>query len=319
MPGNAELVKRVYVSELKNFFHLRQVSGNEESLHRWIIAPDVNRPGLELAGYRDSDDLKRVVIIGNKECKYLQGIDAETQRERFQIITDSYTPCIIMTGGNKASDILLEVARSKNFPVFESEHKSYMATQNIVAFLSRGLAPETDMYGVMLEVYGLGILITGDSAIGKSELALEMIRRGHTFLADDRVEIARVQNELRCRAPILLKGMLEIRGIGIIDVNSMFGASAMLDECRLDLVIHLENYDESHEYKRLIYEEKNLNILGIDRPYVEIPVTPARSLGILIEAAVSNYRLIQRGYNSTEAFNQRVYNAIQAKNRGERK
>lgn len=313
--GNAELVKRVYVSELKEYFNLQQVSGNEESLHRWIIAPDVNRPGLELAGYRDSDDLKRVVIIGNKECKYLEQVDEETQRERFQIITDSYTPCIIMTGKNKASKVLLEVAQAKNFPVFETNWKSYMTTQNVVAFLSRRLAPETDLYGVMMEINGIGVLLTGNSAIGKSELALELIRRGHTFIADDRVEVARIQNDLICSPSPLLKGMLEIRGIGIIDVNSMFGASATLDSCPLDVVIHLEHFQPENEYRRLSYEEEFIKILELKRPYYKIPVTGGRALGVLIEAAITNYRLTQRGYNSTESFNQRVLQAIEIKNK----
>lgn len=317
MPGNEELVKRVYVSELKEFFTLKQVSGNEESLKRWIIAPDINRPGLELSGYMESDDLKRVVIIGNKECKYLKYLSYSQQKQRFQIITDSYTPCILVCGGNKTPQSLLEVASEKNFPIFETDHKSYMAIQNVVGFLSRKLAPETEMYGVMIEVYGVGVLITGDSAIGKSELALEMIRRGHTFLADDCVEIARIQNDLICHASPLLKGMLEIRGIGIIDVVAMFGSSALLDDCQLDIVIHLEDFNQQHEYKRLLYEEKTLTILDLKRPYYNIPVTSARALSVLIEACVSNYRLNQKGYNSTDIFNKRVYQAIVAKNKGE--
>jgi len=316
MAANEELSKRVYVSELKNYFNFKQVSGNADSLTRWIIAPDINRPGLELTGYLESEDLKRVVIIGNKETHYLSTLDFETQKQRFAIITDSYTPCIIMTGGNKAPEALLSVAREKNFPVFESEWKSYMAVQNIVGYLSVKLAPETNMHAVMLEIYGVGVMITGESAIGKSELALELIKRGHGFLADDQVNIARVQNNLVCSAPELLKGMLEIRGIGIIDVGMMFGASAVIDSQDLQLVINLVNYDQNETYNRLDYEENEIDILDLKRPYITIPVTPGRALSVLVEAAVTNFRLNQKGFNSTEKFKKKVWDSIQSKNHG---
>ena len=315
MPGNEELVKRVYVSELKEYFGFKQVSGNAESLNRWIIAPDVNRPGLELAGYPDLTDLKRVNIIGNKEMHYLNTLSEEVKKERFAVVTDSYTPCIIMTGGNETPRSLLEVAWSKNFPIFETEWKSYMTVQNVVAYLSRKLAPETSIYGVMMDIYGVGVLITGESGIGKSELALELLQRGHTFLADDLVEVARVQNDLICTPPKVLKGMLELRGIGVIDVSLMYGASSCLDSCNLDLVIRLENYQARHNENRLQYEEEKIEILGLNRPRVVLPVTPARALGTLVEAAVTNYRLNQKGYNSTEVFKKRVWDGIQEKNK----
>jgi hypothetical protein len=194
MGKNEELSKRVYVSELKEYFHLKQITGDAESLKRWIIAPDVNRPGLELAGYIDTTDLKRVVIIGNKECGLLNTMDYATQKARFEFITDSYTPCIIMSNGNKTPAALEEIAKARNFPVFETDWQTYMAVQNVVAYLSRKLAPDTSMHGVMLNIYGKGVLLTGKSGIGKSELALELIRRGHFFVSDDRVEISRVQN-----------------------------------------------------------------------------------------------------------------------------
>lgn len=316
--ADEELVKRVSVAEFKKFFHLKQVSGNQESLNRYIIAPDINRPGLELSGWKESTDLKRVIIIGNKECEYLASLDFDTQKERFEILTDSLTPCIVMTGGNKAHPSLLEVAWGRNFPVFESDMKSYMAMQNMVAFLSRSLAPDTGMHGVMMNIYGVGVMITGASGIGKSELALELIRRGHSLVSDDRVEIVRIQNDLICSAPELIKGMLEIRGIGIIDVLMMFGASAVLDDCDLELIIRLEPYDETHEYSRLSYSQQTLNILGLNRPVLDIPVMAGRDLSVIIEAAVSNYRLIQKGINSTETFNKRVYDKINTRNRGEK-
>jgi len=315
--ANKELNKRVYVHQLKEYFNFKQLSGDEESLKRWIIAPDVNRPGLELSGYTASVDLKRVVIIGNKEIDYLKQFDEETQKERFHIVTDSYTPCIVVTASGGAPKSLIEVAQSKNFPVFESEWKTYMAVQNIVAYLSHALAPETSVYGVMLDIFGVGVMITGESGIGKSELALELIKRGHTFLADDRIDISRVQNDLLCQAPALLKGMLEIRGIGIIDVAMMFGASSVGESLQLDLVINLKQYNDAFNFDRLDTDEQYTEIMGLQRPLVEIPVTPARNVAILVEVAVTDYRLHQKGINSTALFNQRVYDEIQRRNKGE--
>ncbi|MBQ1288614.1 MAG: HPr(Ser) kinase/phosphatase [Erysipelotrichaceae bacterium] len=316
MGSNQELSKRVYVSELKEYFHLKQITGGEESLKRWIIAPDINRPGLELAGYKDTTDLKRVVIIGNKECNVLNTMDYQTQRARFEFITDSYTPCIIMTGGNKAPAALIEIANLRDFPVFETDWVTYMTIQNVVGYLSRKLAPDTSMHGVMLNIYGKGVLITGQSGIGKSELALELIRRGHNFISDDRVEISRIQNDLICRAPEILKGMLEIRGVGIIDINAMFGASTLLESCNLDLVIRLEDYGETHENNRLSYPQDSIDILGLSRPVLNIPITPGRLLSVIIEAAVSNFRLMEKGINSTEDFKERVFRVISEKNKG---
>ncbi|MDO5438742.1 MAG: HPr(Ser) kinase/phosphatase [Erysipelotrichaceae bacterium] len=316
MGKNKELSKRVYVSELKDFFHLKQITGDAESLKRWIIAPDVNRPGLELAGYIDTTDLKRVVIIGNKECGLLNTMDYATQKARFEFITDSYTPCIIMSNGNKTPAALQEIATARNFPVFETDWQTYMAVQNVVAYLSRKLAPDTSMHGVMLNIYGKGVLLTGKSGIGKSELALELIRRGHFFVSDDRVEISRVQNDLICSAPAILKGMLEIRGVGIIDVNMLFGASTLLDSYNLDLIIHLEEYGETHENNRLSYSQGTLEILGLERPLIDIPITPGRQLSVIIETAVSNFRLLEKGINSTEDFKQRVFKVIAEKNKG---
>ncbi|MBR2552182.1 MAG: HPr(Ser) kinase/phosphatase [Erysipelotrichaceae bacterium] len=316
MGKNEELSKRVYVSELKEYFHLKQITGDAESLKRWIIAPDVNRPGLELAGYIDTTDLKRVVIIGNKECGLLNTMDYATQKARFEFITDSYTPCIIMSNGNKTPAALEEIAKARNFPVFETDWQTYMAVQNVVAYLSRKLAPDTSMHGVMLNIYGKGVLLTGKSGIGKSELALELIRRGHFFVSDDRVEISRVQNDLFCSAPDILKGMLEIRGVGIIDVNMMFGASTLLESCNLDLIIHLEEYGETHENNRLNYSHGKIEILGLQRPVIDIPITPGRQLSVIIETAVSNFRLMEKGINSTEDFKQRVLKVITEKNKG---
>ena len=237
--ANEELSKRVYVRQIKEEFRLEQLTGDDSSLDRWVIAPDVNRPGLELSGYLESNDLRRVVILGNKECEYMSKLDYDTQRQRFEIITDSFTPCIIISEDFQPMQALIDLAWDKNFPIFRYEGKTYQLIVDLVSYLSEELAPTDSIHGVMMNIYGRGIMITGKSGIGKSELALDLISRGHMLVADDCVDVARVHTSLICQAPKLLKKMLEIRGLGIVDVTRMFGANAYLNKCNLVLFIGL--------------------------------------------------------------------------------
>ena len=300
--ANEELNKRVYVRSIKEEFDLIQLSGNDDSLNRWAIAPDVNRPGLELSGYLESNDLKRVVILGTKEYEYMNKLDEETQKQRFEIITDSYTPCIIITEGFNEMSSLIEVAQRKNFPLFRYDGKTYQLIGDLVSYLSEKLAPTDSLYGVMMSIYGRGIMIMGNSGIGKSELALDLINRGHMLVADDRVDVTRVHTNLLCQAPELLKQKLEIRGLGIVDVTRMFGANAYLNKCNMDFVIKLVKFSETSENDRLNPINETIDILGLQIPMLTIPITEGKSLSVIIESAVSNYLLKRLGYDSNEVF-----------------
>ena len=300
--ANEELNKRVYVRSIKEEFDLIQLSGNDDSLNRWAIAPDVNRPGLELSGYLESNDLKRVVILGTKEYEYMNKFDEETQKQRFEIITDSYTPCIIITEGFNEMSSLIEVAQRKNFPLFRYDGKTYQLIGDLVSYLSEKLAPTDSLYGVMMSIYGRGIMIMGNSGIGKSELALDLINRGHMLVADDRVDVTRVHTNLLCQAPELLKQKLEIRGLGIVDVTRMFGANAYLNKCNMDFVIKLVKFSETSENDRLNPINETIDILGLQIPMLTIPITEGKSLSVIIESAVSNYLLKRLGYDSNEVF-----------------
>ena len=311
--ANEELNKRVYIWQIKEQLDLEQIIGDEESLNRWVIAPDVNRPGLELSGYLESNDLKRVVILGNKEFEYMSKLDYQTQIERFEIITDSFTPCIILSGDFVAMDSLFNLARAKNFPILRYEGQTYQLIVDLVSFLSEQLAPTDNIYGVMLSIYGKGIMITGKSGIGKSELALDLINRGHMLVADDRVDVKRVHNSLICTAPDMLKRMLEIRGVGIIDVTRTFGADAYLNRCQLDFVIKLVKYEECQENDRLNPITEKIDILGLEVPMLIIPITEGKQLSVIIEAAVSNYLLMNLGFNSNEDFKARYREELQRK------
>ena len=311
--ANEELNKRVYVWQIKEQLDLQQITGNEESLNRWAIAPDINRPGLELSGYLESNDLKRVVILGSKEFQYMSKFDYDTQRSRFEIVTDSFTPCIICSGEFKQMDSLFDLARNKNFPVLRYEGPTYQLIVDLVSFLSEKLAPSDSIYGVMMNIYGKGIMITGKSGIGKSELALDLIDRGHMLVADDRVDVTRVHKNIICTAPKLLKRMLEIRGVGIVDVTRTFGANAYLNRCQLDFVIKLVKYDESMESDRLNPINETFNVLGLEVPMLVIPITEGKQLSVIIEAAVSSYLLTKLGFNSNEDFKNRYREELERK------
>lgn len=313
--ANKELKKKVSVKQIKDYFHLKQLSGDENSLKRWVIAPDVNRPGLELAGEKIDTDLKRVVLIGNKEIDYLKTIDYNTQKERFDYLTDKYTPCIIVTANLKAPKSLLDVAKSKNFPVFAEKSKTYAFFTELVAFLSDKLAPTISVHGTMMNIYGKGVLITGKSGIGKSELALDLINRGHMMIADDLVDLAHINNYIKCSAPENIKGMLEVRGIGIIDIKRTFGGHAFLDNCGLDFIINLVTNDEynKHNNDRLNPTSKKEKIFDNTFCKLEIPMTIGKTMSIIIETAVTDFILKQDGFDSNETFKENIKKQIMNK------
>ena len=317
MANNEELDKRVYVSEIKEAFNLRQITGDEQSLNRWVIAPDINRPGLELTGYKGSNELKRVVLIGNKEYKYIKTLSEEKQRDSFGFLTDSYTPCIIVTAGHETPDILKEIAEEKNFPVFEYDDKTYILTAELTSFLSEKLAHYEDIHGEMLNIYGVGVLVTGDSGMGKSELALDLIKRGHVLVADDVVEYAKIHNQIICKAPESLKQMLEVRGLGILDVTLMFGAQCYLESSNLDFIIKLVTKDfyKSNNNNRLEPTEKTADLFGITKTVLEIPVSEGKTMAPIIEAAVINYILKNRGIDTNERFKENIREIIISKNK----
>lgn len=310
-----ELMQRALIRDLKEEFGFTQISGNEESLERWIIVADINRPGLELAGFFDHTEPKRVVIIGIKEMAYIDQMDPKIQRERFDAITDGWTPTIIISSNLTCPPVLLEIAQYKNFPLFVSNRPTSGLMIEVIAFLDEKLAPVESVHGVLVNCYGTGVLVTGESGIGKSEIALELIRRGHVLISDDRVEVKRIHNQLLGYAPELIAGMLEVRGIGVIEVAQMFGASAVLESSNVDFVISLEDWDYRKEYQRVgIEEDQQFELHGIEIPMITLPVRQGRNMSMLIESAILDYRLKVRGLDGSKRFVDNVYNAIIKKN-----
>lgn len=307
----------VKVRTLVENFDFIQITGDDASLERPIVIADTNRPGLELAGYFENSQQKRLVILGDKEIAYIATMSVHKQRKSFDFITNEQTPAIIVTKGHKCPDVLKRYAKRKNFPIFLSGSPTYRLIVDIVAFLDEQLATSMCIHGGLLSIYGKGVLIRGESGMGKSEIALELIKRGHLLVADDRVDCYRIHNKIVGKAPELLREMLEIRGIGVINVSRMFGVSSVLPKAEINFQVNLEPWKADQDYDRVgIEEKKHENILGIDIPKIVVPVREGRSMAVIIESAVTNYMLSVMGMDSAKEFEQRVLDYIE-KNKNE--
>lgn len=310
--------KKVYVKDLMNKLGYECITGDEKALNREIKVPDVNRPGLELTGYYLHSQRERVVLLGNKEMGFISGMSNEVEYSSFDFLTQKETPCIIITRDLACPTKLKEIAERKNFPVLRCKDKTSRAMVEVVTYLDGELAPMKTMHGVFLQIYGKGVLLTGESGMGKSEIALELIKKGHLLVADDRVDCAVIHKQIIGQAPEILKQMLEIRGVGIINVSKMFGVASVLDKASVDLNIHIEPWEPDKQYDRLgIEEKKYTDILGVQIPKLVIPVKEGRSMGVIIESAVTNYLLSSVGQDSAKEFEQRVLSLIERNKNGE--
>ncbi len=304
--------KKVTVKEFADYFQFEQLTGDEQSLRRSIELTDTNRPGLELAGFFDYSQAKRLVILGDKEIAYIATMSEQSQKRSFDFLTGEETPAIVITRGHECPQILRECALEKNFPVFCCEEKTNHTIVNIITWLDERLAKSVSVHGELLIIYGIGVMICGESGMGKSEIALELIKRGHQLVADDRVDCYRIHNHLVGRSPQLLEGMLELRGVGVINIARMYGVGAVAHKANVDIQITLEEFDPRANYDRVgIEEKKNVSILDVEVPKITIPVREGRSMGVIIESAVTNYMLAKDGLDSAKEFEQRVLEFIE--------
>ena len=262
--------------------------------------------------------MRRVIVFGEKEIAFIEHLSKQIQAERFEGLTQSITPAIIICRGFACPPVLERIAKKKNFPIFLTDNATGRTSIEITSFLDEQLGEETLLHGVFLSINGKGVIIKGDSGIGKSEIALDLIQRGHILIADDCVELRHVGNNIIGKSPAVLSNLLEIRGIGVIDVVKMFGVSSILDKDVVDLVVQLERWVPSKEYTRIgtesvdVYEE----ILGVKIPKAVVPVTGGRSMSAIIEAAVMNMRLKELGFDSSEEFVNRILDNISKNNGG---
>lgn len=304
------MAKKVRVSELVQQFQLEVVAG-ADGLRRTIETDDLNRPGLEMAGYYDYYPVDRAQILGKTELAFLETLISDERRERLERICADETPCIIITRGIEAPEELVGVANERNFPVLRSGMATTILISRITNFLEKKLAPTATIHGVLVDVYGVGMLITGGSGIGKSETALELVKRGHRLVADDAVEIRQTaDNQLYGNAPELIQHLLEIRGLGILNVMTLFGAGAVLTQKKISLVIKLENWQQEKQYDRLGLDEETTRIIESDIPLVTVPVRPGRNLAVILEVAAMNYRLKRMGFNAAQQFTNKLTEAI---------
>jgi HPr kinase/phosphorylase len=293
--------KKVTVREIVDFFKFERLTGDDKSLDRWTVVPDINRPGFELCGFYKRSDPRRIIIIGNKESEFIKTMTEEEQRTRFPMITDGLTPMIIITRNNELPPILKEIADSQDFPIVRTNMETYRLVTDLITFLDEKMADEDTISGTLMSVYGKGVLISGESGMGKSETALELIRDGQVLVSDDRVDVEHVHNKIFGHAPDIIKGLLEIRGIGIIDVEKMFGASAMANRSEVNMVIELVKYSAADEYNRIGDETTHYTrILDVLIPTIVLPVSPGRNMRILVESAVTNFILQEAGYSSSQ-------------------
>lgn len=303
---------KVTVFDLKEKLQATLITGDENSLKREIKVTDTNRPGLELTGYYLHSQRERTVVLGNKEMGYISSMSHEAQISSFEFLTQNETPCIVITRGAECPTHLEEIAKRKNFPVLVTHESTNRTIIDTVTFLDEMLSPVVSLHGVLVQIYGKGVLLTGESGMGKSEIALELIKKGHLLVADDRVDCHIVHKEIVGEAPMILKEMLEIRGVGIINVSKMFGVNSVLDKTKIDLIIELAPMNHEKDYDRVgIEDRKYQDILGVEIPKLELPVKEGRSMAVIIESAVTNYLLRIAGQDSAKEFEERVLRFIE--------
>lgn len=272
-----------------------------------ITVNDVNRPGLQLTGFYKSFAYERVQIIGKVEWNYFETLTPQLRKQRAKELFSYPIPCVVVARDLEVYEELLEAAVKFDIPLLRTNMSTTKFVSVLISYLEDKLAPVITRHGVLVEVYGIGILMVGESGIGKSETALELIKRGHRLVADDAVEIKRVDNStLVGSAPEVIRHFMEIRGVGILDVVQLFGVGAVRNTKAIDLVIELENWKDQKQYDRLGMDEEYINILGVDLPKNTIPIKPGRNLAMIVEVAARNHRQKRMGFNAAETLNNRL-------------
>ena len=302
---------KVRTKDVIEKFNLELISG-EEGVNRPITTSDISRPGIELAGFFDYYPADRIQLIGMTELTFSEKMSQSERSLRMERLCTDVTPGIIVTRDLPVPFELIEASERESVPVMRAKQKTTRFSGLLTNFLESKLAPTTAMHGVLVDVYGVGVLITGQSGVGKSETALELVKRGHRLVADDCVEIRQEdENTLIGTSPELIEHLLEIRGLGIINVMTLFGAGAVLGHKKITLVINLEIWDQTKQYDRLGLDEEKIKIIDTDITKITIPVRPGRNLAVIIEVAAMNFRLKRMGVNAAELFTNRLTDVIE--------
>ena len=299
----------VTITELIEKMKMRNVLPEIDTDKVVLSHPDVNRPALQLTGFFDHFDRERVQIIGYVEQAYINTLPREVRVERYDKLLSSEIPCVVYSRGQEPDEDMQDLCLHYQVPLMVSDKSTSDLMAEVIRWLKVKLAPCISIHGVLVDVFGEGVLIMGESGIGKSEAALELIKRGHRLVSDDVVEIRKVSDAtLVGSAPDITKHFIELRGIGIIDVKSLYGVESVKDTQNIDMVIKLEDWDKDKEYDRLGLEDRYTEFLGNQVVCHNIPIRPGRNLAIIVESAAVNYRQKKMGYNAA----QELYNRVQA-------
>jgi HPr kinase/phosphorylase len=276
-----------------------------------IISADFNRPGLQFSGFYDYFAWERPQVLGKVEMTYLESMDPGKRAAMYATYFSYKVPCIICCRNMRPPKDFLEAARAHGVGVYLSDKVTTRFSAAMVRYLSKELAPSITQHGVLVDVYGIGVLITGESGVGKSETALELVKRGHQLVADDVVDICRVNDHrLTGECPEMVRHFMEIRGIGIIDIRAMYGVGAVALSKSIDMIIHLERWVDGKEYDRLGLQEEYETILGVKVPRLLTPVRPGRNLAIIVEVAARNFSLRRMGYSAAHELDRRLNEQI---------
>ena len=297
---SAELKKIVEVFELESVLPELSLEG------RSVLRKEINRPALQLAGFYERFDSDRLQVIGRVEYSYLLSLNDEDRKNAIRHLFQYHIPCLVVCKNLEIFPEMVEYGREYSVPIFRTAQNTTDFTAELIFWLREELADRVMMHGVLVDIYGEGVLITGASGIGKSETALELIKRGHRLIADDAVEIRRISDQLIGTAPEVIRNYIELRGIGVIDVRQLFGMRAVMPESQIDLVVEFEQWDSTKFYDRLGIEDRFIDILGQQVACVTVPIRPGRNLASIVEVAAMNNRHRRYGYNAAEELARRV-------------
>ncbi|WP_147804358.1 HPr(Ser) kinase/phosphatase [Alkalicoccus halolimnae] len=301
----------VTTKDIMEEFELALVNDEDSVAYRPITTSDISRPGMEMAGFFTYYPAKRIQLIGKTELSFYEQLSEEEQLDRMEQLCTYDTPAVILSRGMEAPQPLINAANEVGLPIFSTEISTTRMSSKLTTYLESKLAPMTALHGVLIDIYGIGVMITGSSGVGKSETALDLVRRGHRLVADDSVEIRQEQDGVLVgRSPELIRHLLEIRGLGIINVMTLFGAGAVRNEKRIGLAIDLEAWDQKKQYDRLGLDEDFMQVFDTGLPKITVPVRPGRNLAVIIEVAAMNFRLKRMGINAAEQFSERLTSVI---------
>lgn len=285
---------------------------DKEATEREVTESNLHRPGLALAGYVDLFTHQRVQILGNTECRYLHHLDDDVRADAFEHLIQFMVPCIILTAGNALDDALIDRAAAEGIPVYRTPLPTVRFMESLRGFLSDQFAPQRTVHGSLVDVYGIGILLIGKPGIGKSEVALDLVERGHRLVADDVVIATKQEGPILMGSGTdLVQHFMEVRGLGLVDIRSMFGIRAIRFQKRIEIVVNMQLWDSDKEYTRIDMIEDTHEILDVELPMVQLPITPGKNITVICEVIAMNYLLRHYGYDPAEVFTQRLREHIQ--------